>query len=160
MLVLLLFFNSYFCSVFIQLSHPSSYDLFFSHNLFKIFLSRSITKVSTIAITLSLFLQTSTTFPDISSFTKIQTPPVLASFPEHHSLYLLSKVPTKRAPWSFHLTSCVQHISTLLFLSSSHTSVFLPQRLATVKVPSLIPWYLGLNPEILRTPAHLRASGD
>ena len=98
-----------------------------------------LTKVSTIAITLLLFLLTSTTFPDISSFTKIPTPPNLASFPDHHSLYLCYKILTKRAPWPFHLTSWMQHTSTLLFLNSSHTLVFLPQRLPTFNVPNLIP---------------------
>ena len=70
-------------------------------------------KASAIAITLSLCLLTSTAFPDIFFFTKIPTPPVPASFPDHHSLYLGHKVPRKRAPWPFYLTSCVQHTSPL-----------------------------------------------
>ena len=57
----------------------------------------SLPKVSTIAITLSLFLLTSTTFPDISSFTKNPTFLNPASFPDYHSLYLRPEVPTKRA---------------------------------------------------------------
>ena len=99
----------------------------------------SLPKVSTIAITLSLFLLTSTTFPDISSLTKIPTPPHSASFSDHHSSYLRPEVPTKRAPWPFHLTSLMQHTSTFLFLSSLHTSVFLLQRLLIFNVPNLIP---------------------
>ena len=70
-------------------------------------------------------------FPDISFFTKIPTPPNPASFPDHHSSYLCHEVPTKRALWPFHLTSWMQHTSTFHFLSFSHTSVFLPQRLPT-----------------------------
>ena len=120
----------------------------------------SLPNVSTIAIILTLFLLTSTTFLDIFSFSKIPIPRDLASFPDHHSLYLHPQVSTKRAPWPFHLTSCMQHTSTLLFLSSSHTSVFFPQKLPTFEVPSLISWHSGLNQEILRTPAHLRAARD
>ena len=110
----------------------------------------SLLKVGTIAITLLLFLPTTTMFSDISSFTKIPTPSNSASFSNHHSLYLCPEVTTKRASWPFHLISCMQHTSTLFFLSSSHTSVFLPQRLAMFTVTNLIPKFSGLRPEILR----------
>ena len=98
--------------------------------------------------------------PDISFFTKIPNFPDPALFPDHHSLSLCPKVPTKRASLPFYLTSGMQHTSTLLFLSSSHTSVFLLQRLPTFNVPNVMPLHSGLNPEILCTPAHLRAAGD
>ena len=117
----------------------------------------SLPKVSTIAIILLLFLLTSARFPDISSFTKIPTFPNSASFPDHHSLYLCPKVPTKQAPWPFHLTPRMQHTSTLLLLSFSHTSVFLPQRLPTFNVPNLISQHSDLNPEILYTPCSFRS---
>ena len=48
----------------------------------------SFPDVSTIAIILSLFLLTSTTFLDYFYFTKIPTPPDPALFPDHQSLYL------------------------------------------------------------------------
>ena len=60
-------------------------------------------KVSIIAITLSLFLLTSTTLPGMS-FHQILTPSNSASFSDH-SLYLCLKVPAKQTPWSFHFTS-------------------------------------------------------
>ena len=110
----------------------------------------SLPKVTTIVITLSLFLLTFTSFLNISSFTKIST--LDPSFSDHHSLYIRPRVPTKRAPRPFYPTSCMQHTSVLLFLSSAHTSVFLPQRLPIFQVPNLIPRHLVLNPEILCTP--------
>ena len=67
-----------------------------------------ILKVSAIPKTLAL----SSNFhrhPDISSFTKIPSPPNPASFADHHSSYLRPEVPTKRASWLFHVTFCMQH---------------------------------------------------
>ena len=97
-----------------------------------------ISKVSTISITLSLFLLTSTTLPNVSFSPRFQPLQILHQFPDQHNLYLLPEVPTKRAPRSFNLTFCMQHTSTLLFLSSSHSSVFLPQIHTTFNVSNFI----------------------
>ena len=104
-----------------------------------------------------------------SSLTNIPTPPVLSSFPHHHSLSLLPLTPIKRAASPLYLTSCKQHtstFSTFRFLNSSHTSVPLPEILPTFQLPNLTPRRFAtfslksFNPEILSTPAHLRAAGD
>ena len=97
-------------------------------------------------------------FPVISSFTKIQTPLDPTSFPRHHNLYLRPEVSTKQTPWPFHLTSCMQNTSTFFFLSSSHTSVFLPQRFPTFKVNKDFTQILYHDiEEILRTPWPLKS---
>ena len=79
--------------------------------------SSSKTKVNT----LSLTLLTSTTFSHSFSFTITPTPPTPSPFPDHHSLYLLPYI-SFLAPCPLHLTSCKQHTSIILFLSSSQTS--------------------------------------
>ena len=121
------------------------------------FVSLLYLKLAQLPLLCRFFFLTFITFPHISSFIKIPIPPKPASFPDHHSLYLRPEVPTKRAPWPFHPTSCMQHTSTLFFLSSSHTSVFLPQRLATFNLPNLFPCHSGLNPKIFRKPSPFKS---
>ena len=62
-----------------------------------------------------------------------------SQFPDHHKLYLLPFTPKNRALCPLLLTSCRQHTSILLFLSSPHTSVPLPLILSIFQVPTLTP---------------------
>ena len=109
----------------------------------------SFSKISTIAIILSLFLQTSTTISEGSPFTKIPTTPILSLIPDHHSLYPLPLISTNQAPCLLHLTSCKQHVSTFVFLNCSYTFILLPQKLPTFQLPNLTTNFC--NPEILCT---------
>ena len=84
-----------------------------------------------------------TTFSHSSSFTITPTLPTPYPFPDHHSLYLLPFTPSILAPCSIHLTSCKQHISIILFLSSSHTSTHFP-----------------LSPPIYHIPIHTAISAN
>ena len=68
---------------------------------------------------------------------KVHTPPVPSLFPDHQNLYLLPFTPINCTPFPLHLTSCRQHTSILLFLSSSHTSVPLPLILPIFQVPNI-----------------------
>ena len=111
---------------------------------------------STTSITLSLFLRTSTTFSQSSSFTKIPTPSISSLFPDHRSLHLLPLIPTNRVFCPLHHVFCRQHIFTFFSFNCSHTLPYLFHK--NFQLPNLTSNFCNL--EIFSTPAHLRPAGD
>ena len=102
-------------------------------------LSTSSSKTNITAITLSLTPLISTSYSHSSSFTTTIAPPTPSDFPDHHSTYPLTPIPSILEPCPLNLTSCKQHTSIILFFSSSQTSPTIPLRLPTFHVSTYTP---------------------
>ena len=82
----------------------------------------AVYKTNTIAVTLSVNLHNYTSFSHSSSFTISPTPINPSPFPDHQQINLLQPILKILELSPLHLTSCKQHTSTSLFLSSSQTN--------------------------------------
>ena len=96
-------------------------------------------------------------FLQICSFTtKIPTPPIPSLFPDKHSLYLLTRISTNRAPCPLHLTFCRQHIAT--FLPTVHALPYLFHKNFQHFNFQILP-QISVTRRFFTPPTHLRAAG-